>query len=132
MPDGLWVQKDAPQLVRDSLRRSGIPPEIVRADLPDGWTKRKQLAVTVVGGGTPDARRGVTRENVEVRVRGADRNQVRKLLSQIDAYLSTPMAAGWQMQISPASGLAVVPDSKLGGHVGLAVYQVTTSRGKIK
>lgn len=130
MVDGLWVQKDAPQLVRDSLRRGGLPRELVRADLPDGWSKRKPMIVTVVAGGTPDARRGVTGENVEVRVRGADRNQVRKLLSSIDAYLSTPMKRGWHFQVQPASGLAVVPDSKLGGFVGLTVYQITTSRSK--
>lgn len=132
MFDGLWGQQDAPQLVRDSLRRSGLPPEMVRADLPEGWSKRKPLAITVVGGGTPDSRIGVTSENVEIRVRGADRNQVRKLLTQIDGYLTTPLSAGWQMQVSPASGMAVVPDSKLGGFVGLLVYRITTHRGKIK
>lgn len=130
MVDGIWVQKDAPQLVRDSLRRSGLPRNMVRADLPDGWSKRKPMVVTVVGGGTPDTRRGVTGENVEVRVRGMDRNKVRKLLASIDAYMTTPMRAGWFFQVKPASGIAVVPDSKLGGFVGLAVYQITTSRRK--
>ena len=126
---GMWAQRDGPQLVRDLLRKSGLPSESVRASLPDGWSKTKKIAVTVTGGGTPDARRAVTGENVEVRVHGADKAQVRKLLTQIDAFLTTPMAVGWVYQIRPASGVLVMPDSQLGGYVGLAVYKITTSRG---
>ena len=125
----MWLQRDAPQMVRDALRRAGLPHETVRAELPDNWSKRKNLVVTVNGGGTPDSRRGVTGENVEVRVRAPDMHSARRMMNQIDAFLQNPAQAGWFWQVTPATGLIVLNDSKIGGALASAVYTVTTSRG---
>lgn len=126
----MWQQVDAPQMVRDVLRRHVPDPETVSATVPDKWTPSKGPHITVVSDGTPVSTRSWTREQVRVTVRAHDGHTARKIMTQIDALLLTPLAAGLMASIQAGAGIIAGPDSKLGGWVSSATYSVASHKMK--
>lgn len=131
----LWVQQDAPDLMRKQLRKA-MPgwEERVVAFLPDKWVPSKGAYVTVVSDGTPVDGGAWTRELVRVVVRSDNINYSRRIMSEIDAYLRTPGLRGFGLGVRPATGIIALPDSKQGGFMASATYGVTlpkTVKGRI-
>lgn len=130
MDTGLWVQRDAAQIVRDAIRKHCDDPTMVRSDVPDKWTRKNKPVVVVTSDGTPEPMQSYTTEMVRVTVYARDIVQARKIMTSVDAFLMTPW---YQVQalttIDAATGLMVIKDSKSGG-AGLAsaVYNVRTSK----
>lgn len=123
-----WVQKDAPQLVRDRLRRVVDDPDRVRAQ-EMRWTPDDPPYVTVQSDGTPVSSRGWTSELVRITVYAADRVQARRLMAFLDGYIAGPRAAGIGLSIRAATGLILTNDSRHGGgFIASATYQVATNR----
>ena len=122
----LWVQQDAPDLMRKQLRKA-MPgwEERVVAFLPDKWVPAKGAYVTVVSDGTPVDGGAWTRELVRVVVRSDNINYSRRIMSEIDAYLRTPGLRGFGLGVRPATGIIALPDSKQGGFMASATYGVT-------
>lgn len=123
-----WVAQDAAQLVRDMLRKLVEDRKRIQFEVPDKWTPAAGPVVTVVSDGTPVSSRGWTREIVRVTVHGSTAVQVRKIMAAIDAALITPTRGSWGFAISPGTGIIVTKDSRLGGWVSSATYNVATSR----
>ena len=123
---GLWVQQDAPDLMRRQLRKAmpGWEQRIV-AFLPDKWVPDKGAYVTVVSDGTPIDGGAWTRETVRIVVRSNNINFSRRILSEIDAYLRTPGLRGFGLGVRPGAGIIAMPDSKQGGFMASATYGVT-------
>jgi len=124
----LWQQRDAPQIVRDRLRKVVDDPARIRADVPDGWTPAKGPVATVVGDGTPVSSRGWTREVVRVSVYAADGPTARRLMVALDGALLAPSARSWGCSISASTGVIAVKNSLLGGWISSATYNVATNR----
>lgn len=124
-----WVQPDNAQRVRDWLRKRVDGDGRIRSQVPEKWTPRDGPVVTVVSDGTPISERGYVTEIVRVTVHGVDAPSTRRLMADIDSVLLTPLARlGAGFSITPATGLIVVKDSKLGGWVSSVTYRVTTNR----
>lgn len=111
----VWVQQDAPQMIRDKLRSFVDKPDFVRSNLPEKWTPRDGPRCVVKGNGTTVSGRAHTAESVLVTVFAEDSVRARNIMSKIDAYFRTPLSFMWGLSIRPSTGLVVVRDSKLGG-----------------
>ena len=120
------MQQDAPDLVRRQLRKAmpGWEHRVV-AFLPDGWTPKKGVHVTVVSDGTPIDGGSWTREMVRVVVHSDNINTSRRILTEIDSYLRTPGLRGFGLGIRPGAGIIALPDSRQGGFIASASYGVT-------
>lgn len=127
----MWAQRDGVAILMDVLRRGGLPRDMVRVELPDGWTRHKRPVVTVSDDGTPTTGRGWTAQQVRVTVRARDRPTAGALMRQIDAYLVSPNVRNWAYSIRPATGILVANDSRMGGAVGSATYRLATNRSVI-
>lgn len=127
----MWTQQDAPQLLRDRLR-DAIPGsgELIRAELPAGWTPRDGPVCTVVGDGPQSSARGTDRELVRVTVRSDELPWAREVMTEIDAYLTTPglNILGFSISRTGGSGLISGPDPLVGGCFASATYSVGTTR----
>lgn len=121
------VQQDAERELIILLGDALSAPERVRAVLPEGWSPRKGLQVTVQSDGTPITSRGWTRETIRISVHAEQRSQVSKVMRLIDAFLLSPRQ-GHFLSIQPGAGILVTPDSKVGGHVASATYRVAKPR----
>ena len=127
----LWLQQDAAQIVRDKLR-DVIPDgaEFVRAELPEGWTPRAGPVCTVHADGSQAAPPGTDRELVRVTVRAEDQPRARRIMTEIDAFLTTPgfHFLGFSISRNRGTGLLSGPDSLVGGYFASATYEIATSR----
>ena len=126
---GVFVQRDAPQALRDAIRGWVEPGLRVRSELPDGWTVKAGPTVTVVGDGTPSSSLALSAENVRVSVYAEHRPVARRLAQLIDAYLLDPrLTRGFHISAGP--GLLCVRDSDTGGWVcSVTVVAESTKEG---
>ena len=125
----MWVQADAPQMVRDRLRRvlGAKNASLVRTEMPPKWTPKNGPVVTVIPNGTPVAAGSWSEEQVLITVHARDGVQARKLMAALDAVMLSPAHfAG--LAVAAGGGLIVGKDSKLGGWVASATYMVRTPR----
>ncbi|MDO5534162.1 MAG: hypothetical protein Q4F65_05885 [Propionibacteriaceae bacterium] len=121
-----WEQRDAADLVRRVLIRAVVDGHnLVRSEVPAGWTPTSTPVCTVVGDGTPHTTRGWTREVVRVTVYGRYGPQVRQLMTTLDGILLMPRVG---YAISPSTGVIATTNSRLGGWVASATYNVATNR----
>lgn len=132
----LWMQQDAPQLIRDKLRKVlEVGSDVVRASVPNKWSPLNGQfpMITVDSDGPQRSERGTDRELVRVTCRMPDLVQSRKLMGEIDAFLTTPgfHFLGVSISRSQGTGLITGPDSLLGGYFASATYSVGTTR-KVK
>lgn len=114
----VFVQRDAPQAVRDALRSSpALPAGVrVRSELPDGWTVDDGPAVTVTGDGTPHHALASSSENVRINTYARYQPEARELAVKLDAYIQDPrIPVGFF--IDPGPGVLCVRDAQLGGWV---------------
>lgn len=112
----MYMQRDAPEMLRGLIRGWVEPSVKVRSELPDGWTVEDDPVVTVVGDGTPSSTRALTAENVRVSVYARFQPAARRLAKLIDAALLDPHTT-WGFSISPGPGLLCVRDEDTGGWV---------------
>lgn len=128
----LWLQQDAPQLLRDRLRDFLQDPrgELVRAALPDKWSPRDGPMVVVTESGPQPSETGTDQELVNVTVRARDLPTARKTLTTIDGFLTTPGLQFLGFSISRTRGTRPIfgPDSLVGGYFASRVYSVGTTR----
>ncbi|EPD70868.1 hypothetical protein HMPREF1219_00163 [Corynebacterium pyruviciproducens ATCC BAA-1742] len=124
----MWVQADAPQMMRDRLRRVlGTQAELIRTEVPPKWTPKNNPVVTVLPNGTPVTAGAWSEEQVIVTVHGGDGPTVRRIMAALDAAILSPLHfAG--LSVTAGGGLIVTKDSKLGGWVASATYGVRTPR----
>jgi len=114
----VFMQRDAPQSVRDALRSSGAVPEgvRVRTEIPDGWTTSQGMAVTVTSDGTPRHAIAASAENIRINTYAKYQPEARELALRLDAYILDPRnPVGFF--IEPGPGILCVRDADLGGWV---------------
>ena len=128
MTQPLWTQRDAAQIIRDGLRSHSDKPNLILSQVPQGWTPDDDPVVTVISDGTPVSTRGWNKEVIRVTVHARDIPTSRKLMSAIDALLLTPMAFSTLVQTSPSTGIIAINDSKIGGGLSSATYNISTSK----
>lgn len=111
----IYVQRDAPEIIRNKLRPLFPDVRFLSKTKPtlDPFT---ETYVTVKNAGTPRHQRAVSSENILVTVYAGYEPVARKLAAQIDALLLNPTLA-WGFSISPGPGLSVVADEDTGGYV---------------
>lgn len=128
----LWVKKDAPQLVRDQLRKATGGKVEIRESLPDGWQARTSPPIVTVTTNGDEGGAGFDVELVRVAVHATDLPTARRVFTAIDSLMLTPLAIGWFFGVRPATRLVAHKNSKAGGGaVASAAYKITTSRGTV-
>lgn len=129
-----WKQQDAPQIIRDRLRKAFRDDgERIRGSLPDKWTPAQGPTITVAADGPQRSAKGTDRELVRVTVRYLDPHTARKIMTDIDGFLTTPgiQLLGVSIIRNRGTGLISGPDSLVGGYFASATYSVGTTR-KVK
>ncbi|MCS5479834.1 hypothetical protein NYP18_09195 [Corynebacterium sp. YIM 101645] len=118
--------------MRDRLRKA-LPGhgDMIAAELPDGWNRRKTPIVVVAPDGPQRSVPGNDTELVRVTARAPDLPRARRMMTHIDGYLTTPGQGFLGFSISPATRLTAGPDSLVGGSFASCVYRVATHR-KVK
>lgn len=124
----LFKQQNAAHRVMEIISQAVPDEELVRAFLPEGWTPRDGPRILVQSDGTPTSSRGWTRELVRVVVHTTDIYTARQLMERIDALLLTPGIHRLGCPISAATGIIAIADSKVGGFVSSATYNVALPR----
>lgn len=124
----MWMKRDAAELVLSRLRRAFDPVDIISDTLPPKWTPRDGPRVVVVSDGVPYSSRGWTREVVRITVHCGDLRTANRMLNMIDGHLTKPTSTGWAFSIKPATNRIVRPDSRIGGFVASAAFNVVTNR----
>lgn len=126
----LWRKRDATGLVLRKLKQA-LPASIpARTTLPEGWTPRAGMCVTVVSDGAVSVEQAVTRELVRITARAADLPRAYKIMAAIDALLTTP-STFLGLAVHPATRMQGGSDSKIGGFYYSATYTVAVSRRKV-
>lgn len=125
---GLWAQQDAAQMVRDLLRKNADDPKMIVAHMPDRWHRGKPAVIVVESDGVSRTSRGFTKEIVRIRVQAKDGPAARKLITLVDAFLTTPSPQRFNIAIRPATGIIAGPDSRIGGWYASATYTVVSNR----
>lgn len=122
----MHTQQDAPQLVRESLRRlfAATP---VRSQLPSGWTAADGPALTVVSDGTYSAASPWTRETVRITAYGETIDQARAHASSAEAWV-TSMDRAADIHATLSQPLTVARDVELGCWVSAVVVEVPLVR----
>ncbi|QRV71418.1 tail terminator protein [Corynebacterium phage CL31] len=129
-----WLQQDAPTMLRTKIQQGiGDDGSKVKAELPDGWTPRDGPVITVVSDGGQRAAVGTDRELVRVTVRAGALVPARKIMTEIDSYLTTPGIHLLGFSISKTQGTPIIagPDSLVGGYFASRVFSVGTTRKKV-
>lgn len=125
---GFFRQIDAEQLVRNNIREMVDDHEMVRDELPDGWSPSKGIVIVVQGDGTTDSQTAFTEELVRVSVHGESRPDVRSVMSQIDDNIQGNMFRLSLTSATTVIGLMVTPSSLRGGYVASVTYKIRRRR----
>lgn len=129
-----WFQQDAPTLMLTKIQQAlGDDSTQVLDQVPDKWTPRDGPIVTVIADGQQQSVPGTDQELVRVTVRAGVLTAARKIMTDIDAYLTTPGIHLLGFSISKTRGTKLIagPDSLVGGYFASRVYSVGTTR-KVK
>lgn len=121
----MLIQQDAPQAVRDALRRVKAVP--VRSELAAGWTPRDGPAITVTSDGTPERSAAWTREYVRIAAYAATGPEARQLIAEVDAYLTNPARPAGFLA-NPGDGLSLARDTDLNCWVASITVEVPMTR----
>ncbi|MBH5296197.1 hypothetical protein [Corynebacterium ulcerans] len=124
----MWVKQDAVELVLKRLQRAFSPADIIADNLPPRWTPRDGPRVVIVSDGVPHSSRGWVREVVRITVHCGDLRTANRILDLIDGHLTKPTPTGWAFSIKPATNRVARPDSRIGGYVASAAFNVATNR----
>lgn len=130
MSKELWVSEDLTQIVRDKLRFifKDEDKTIFVSDVPDKWTSSKPPVVTIQSDGQSRNEPSWTREVVRITVHAKDVPTARKIMGHVDAALLTPLSLGVLVQIRAGGGIFALKDSKLGGGMASATYNVVAAK----
>lgn len=121
-----FIQRNAPEVVRHALR--GVTSIRVAASLPQGWSVDDGPVVTVSSDGTPHSQRATSTENVRVNVYGKYEPSVRRIASEISAWLLNPHSVGG-FRMSPGPCLVVKDDDTKGWVGAVTVVAASTKKG---
>lgn len=126
----LWVQRDAPKLVREYLRAAlHDDGTVVRAFVEDGWSPRDGPVVAVVGDGPQASPNATDAELVRVVVRARSLPLARRYMTAIDGLMTTPGSPrGFFIARNRGTGLISGPDDATNGFFASCTYLVGTSR----
>lgn len=123
----MHTQQDAPQLVRESLRRL-FADTPVRSQLPSGWTAADGGPVlTVVSDGTYSAAEPWTRETVRIAAYAETEDLARANGSSAEAWVTASDRAA-EIHAVPSQPLTVARDIELGCWVSAVVVEVPLVR----
>ncbi|AKF28184.1 hypothetical protein YH66_11810 [[Brevibacterium] flavum] len=129
-----WFQQDAPTLLRMKIKQAmGEQADRVVEEVPDGWTPRDGPIITVVADGPQRSAQATDQELVRVTVRSGVHSASRKIMTDIEAFFTTPGIHLLGFSISKSRGTKLIsgPDSFFGGYFASRVYGVGTTR-KVK
>lgn len=129
-----WFQQDAAELMRSKIKQAlGASGDRVLEEIPDKWTPRDGPIITVVADGPQKSATGTDQELVRVTVRAGVLSAARKIMTDIDSYLTTPGIHLLGFSISKTRGTKLIagPDSLVGGYFASRTYVVGTTR-KVK
>ena len=121
------IQQDVEREIISLLGEALGSPDRVSYTLPQRWSPKKGVHVTVQSDGTPITGKGWTRETIRVSVHGERKQQVGSFMRRIDSYMLSSRQDHF-LSIKPGVGVFVAPDSKVGGFIASATYGVAKPR----
>lgn len=123
-----FIQRNAPEVIRRALRGVMAKPIRVAAAIPQGWSVDDGPVVTVSSDGFPRSGRATSTENVRVNVYGKFEPEVRRVASEINAWLLSPHSVGG-FRISPGPFLIVKDEDVKGWVAAVTVVAASTKKG---
>ena len=123
-----FIQRNAPKVIRRALRGVMAKPIRVAAAIPQGWSVDDGPVVTVSSDGFPRSDRATSTENVRVNVYGKFEPEVRRVASEINAWLLNPHSVGG-FRISPGPFLIVKDEDVKGWVAAVTVVAASTKKG---
>ena len=123
-----FIQRNAPKVIRRALRGVMAKPIRVAAAIPQGWSVDDGPVVTVSSDGSPRSDRATSTENVRVNVYGKFEPEVRRVASEINAWLLNPHSVGG-FRISPGPFLIVKDEDVKGWVAAVTVVAASTKKG---
>lgn len=126
-----WFQQDAPTMVRSKVAEFlGDQGHLVHEIMPPKWTPRDGPIITVVSDGPQPSQSPTDVELVRITVRSGVLSFSRKVLTDIESFLTTPGLHLLGFSVSKKLGTRLIagPDSKIGGTYASRVFAISTTR----
>ncbi len=124
----LFMSQDATAKVREFLAQNDVFKKRTSATLPLKYSPQKNgWHVTVQSDGIISGGKGFTVEVVRVTVHSYDMPSATRIMRTIDAGLIS-FGGRWKLGIQASTRIITTPDSKLGGYVSSATYNIFVNR----
>ncbi|APQ42517.1 hypothetical protein phi16_gp012 [Corynebacterium phage phi16] len=126
-----WFQQDAATLVRGKITQFlGDQGSRVHEIMPPKWTPRDGPIITVARDGPQSSQYPTNLELVRITARSGVLNVSQKIMTEIDAFLTTPGLHLLGFSVSKTLGTPLIagPDSKIGGYYASRVFAIGTTR----
>lgn len=124
----LFMSQDATVKVREFLAQNEAFKKRTSATLPLKYSPQKNgWHVTVQSDGVINGGRGFTVEVVRVTVHSYDIPSATRIMRTIDAGLIS-FGGRWKLGVQASTRIITTPDSKLGGYVSSATYNIFVNR----
>lgn len=124
----LFMSQDATVKVREFLAQNEAFKKRTSATLPLKYSPQKNgWHVTVQSDGIISGGKGFTVEVVRVTVHSYDMPSATRIMRTIDAGLIS-FGGRWKLGVQASTNIITTPDSKLGGYVSSATYNIFVNR----
>lgn len=124
----LFMSQDATVKVREFLAQNEAFKKRTSATLPLKYSPQKNgWHVTVQSDGVISGGKGFTVEVVRVTVHSYDIPSATRIMRTIDAGLIS-FGGRWKLGVQASTRIITTPDSKLGGYVSSATYNIFVNR----
>lgn len=124
----LFMSQDATAKVREFLAQNDAFKKRTSAMLPLKYSPQKNgWHVTVQSDGVISGGKGFTVEVVRVTVHSYDIPSATRIMRTIDAGLIS-FGGRWKLGVQASTRIITTPDSKLGGYVSSATYNIFVNR----
>ena len=124
----LFMSQDATVKVREFLAQNDAFKKRTSATLPLKYSPQKNgWHVTVQSDGIISGGKGFTVEVVRVTVHSYDIPSATRIMRTIDAGLIS-FGGRWKLGVQASTRIITTPDSKLGGYVSSATYNIFVNR----
>ena len=124
----LFMSQDATKKVREFLAQNDAFKKRTSATLPLKYSPQKNgWHVTVQSDGVISGGKGFTVEVVRVTVHSYDMPSATRIMRTIDAGLIS-FGGRWKLGVQASTNIIATPDSKLGGYVSSATYNIFVNR----